>query len=110
MSRHYFKVGQVVGHVAGIVGPDRIRRSFVGAIVGIDAPCEHCDGERSDRVRHDELRGFVCPDCDSALDEMLDEIPLCPVCGKPRTLRKPTTSIVTPECQCQCDLNARSAK
>lgn len=71
--RHYFKVGQVVGPSAGIAGTDRVRRSFVGAIVGIDAPCEHCDGEHSDRVRLDPLRGFVCPPCDSALDEMLEE-------------------------------------
>lgn len=32
--------------------------------------CEHCDGERSSMVRHDELRGWVCQWCDSALDEM----------------------------------------
>lgn len=35
--------------------------------------CEHCDGERSRYVRIDDLRGFVCPDCDSSLDEMLAE-------------------------------------
>lgn len=35
--------------------------------------CEHCDGERSDQVREDRLRGYVCPPCDSALDEMLGE-------------------------------------
>jgi len=35
--------------------------------------CEHCDGERSRLVRKDDLRGWVCPHCDSALDEMLAE-------------------------------------
>lgn len=35
--------------------------------------CEHCDGERSRYVRIDPLRGHVCPECDSSLDEMLDE-------------------------------------
>lgn len=35
--------------------------------------CEHCDGERSRHVRNDHLRGWVCPLCDSALDEMLNE-------------------------------------
>jgi hypothetical protein len=35
--------------------------------------CEHCDGEHSRMVRIDDLRGFVCPSCDSALDEMLHE-------------------------------------
>ena len=54
--------------------------------------CEHCDGEhetvhrfrtqlphahgeyeRAPLVRHDDLRGWVCPACDSTLDEMLDE-------------------------------------
>jgi hypothetical protein len=37
--------------------------------------CEHCDGERSRYVRIDDLRGYVCPDCDSSLDEMFDEQP-----------------------------------
>jgi predicted HNH restriction endonuclease len=32
--------------------------------------CEHCDGERSEMVREDRLRGFVCPPCDSSFDEM----------------------------------------
>lgn len=36
-------------------------------------PCEHCDGERSNFVRHDSLRGLTCPHCDSSLDEMLEE-------------------------------------
>lgn len=35
--------------------------------------CEHCDGERSRHVRNDHLRGWVCPPCDSSLDEMLQE-------------------------------------
>lgn len=35
--------------------------------------CEHCDGERSSLVRRDDLRGWVCPPCDSALDEMFEE-------------------------------------
>lgn len=42
----------------------------------VDLPiheCEHCDGERSPLVREDHLRGHVCPDCDSSLDEMLGE-------------------------------------
>lgn len=37
--------------------------------------CEHCDGERSRFVRIDGSRGYVCPDCDSSLDEMFDEEP-----------------------------------
>jgi hypothetical protein len=37
--------------------------------------CEHCDGVRSRYVRIDDLRGYVCPDCDSSLDEMFDEQP-----------------------------------
>lgn len=35
--------------------------------------CEHCDGERSRYVRHDHLRGWICPPCDSSLDEMFGE-------------------------------------
>ena len=35
--------------------------------------CEHCDGEHSVYAREDSLRGFVCPSCDSALDEMFEE-------------------------------------
>jgi hypothetical protein len=30
--------------------------------------CEHCDGPRP--TRNDYLRGYVCRDCDSALDAM----------------------------------------
>ena len=70
MKRHYFKAG--VG-TQGIRGPDGVRRSFVGTVVGIDVPCKHCQGENSAKVRLDPLRGFVCPSCDSALDEMLGE-------------------------------------
>lgn len=40
--------------------------------------CEHCDGEHSRYVRNDHLRGWVCPSCDSALDEMLKEGPFAP--------------------------------
>jgi len=43
-----------------------------GALVSTPS-CEHCDGERSRYVRIDNLRGFVCPDCDSSIDEMLAE-------------------------------------
>ncbi len=32
--------------------------------------CEHCDCERSPMVRWDDLRGWVCPPCDSSLDAM----------------------------------------
>lgn len=46
-------------------------------------PCEHCDGERSNLVRHDFLRGNVCPPCDSSLDEMFEEDANTPY---PRTL------------------------
>lgn len=35
--------------------------------------CEHCDGVDSTLVREDDLRGWVCPVCDSALDEMFSE-------------------------------------
>ena len=35
--------------------------------------CEHCDGERSRYVRNDHLRGWICPLCDSSLDEMFNE-------------------------------------
>jgi hypothetical protein len=41
-------------------------------LVGSPA-CEHCDGERQRLVRNDHLRGWVCPPCDSSLDEMLQE-------------------------------------
>lgn len=35
-------------------------------------PCEHCDGEHDDNhVRNDDLRGWVCEHCDSAIDAML---------------------------------------
>jgi hypothetical protein len=37
--------------------------------------CEHCDGVDSPMVRQDELRGWICPVCDSALDEMFNETP-----------------------------------
>ena len=32
--------------------------------------CEHCDSESGPMVREDRLRGFVCSDCDAAMDEM----------------------------------------
>ncbi len=35
--------------------------------------CEHCDAERSNFVRNDELRGNVCPPCDSSLDAMFGD-------------------------------------
>lgn len=35
--------------------------------------CEHCDGEHQRLVRNDSLRGWVCPPCDSSLDEMLGD-------------------------------------
>lgn len=69
-----------VAHLHGIkVLPDKIvdGRRYVdawttphGATVSTPE-CEHCDGERSRYVRIDQLRGHVCPDCDSSLDEML---------------------------------------
>lgn len=50
--------------------------------------CEHCDGEHQTQFqldkppapwlawgRDDYLRGYVCPKCDSALDEMTGESP-----------------------------------
>jgi hypothetical protein len=40
-----------------------------GALVSSPG-CEHCDGEKSAWVRQDNLRGWVCPICDMALDEM----------------------------------------
>lgn len=39
----------------------------------IHAVCEHCDGERHDYIRHDDLRGTICPYCDSSIDEMFKE-------------------------------------
>lgn len=57
----------------------------------IATPCEHCDGERQEEKqlepsgttcvtglrlsfgRLDYLRGYVCPECDSSLDELLKE-------------------------------------
>lgn len=62
-----------VGASAGIRGPDGVYRTLTGRVIGSDVPCEHCDGERSPKVRIDALRGLVCPPCDSALDEMLGE-------------------------------------
>ena len=37
--------------------------------------CEHCDRPWEDghMIRLDSLRGYTCRDCDSALDEMLQE-------------------------------------
>ena len=35
--------------------------------------CEHCDGGR--KVRHDDLRGAVCPSCDRALDALFRKAP-----------------------------------
>lgn len=45
-----------------------------GALVSSPA-CEHCDGEKSAWVRYDTTtnRGWVCPVCDDALDEMYPE-------------------------------------
>jgi hypothetical protein len=48
------------------------RTTSYGMLVGSLA-CEHCDGERQRLVRNDHLRGWVCPPCDSSLDEMLQE-------------------------------------
>jgi Zn finger protein HypA/HybF involved in hydrogenase expression len=39
---------------------------------GASPDCEHCDGVRSRFVRNDYLRGYVCPVCDSSLDEMFE--------------------------------------
>jgi hypothetical protein len=44
-----------------------------GRCLPLGSCCEHCDGERSEYVRIDDLRGHVCPECDSSLDEMLGE-------------------------------------
>jgi len=58
----------------GLVG----RREYVDARTtpngsSVCSPeCEHCDGEKSAWTRTDELRGWVCPLCDLALDEMVD--------------------------------------
>ena len=74
MRRRYFDVRRPPAHsTAAIRGNDGIYRSLAGGVVGISIPCEHCDGERSPKVRADVLRGFVCPHCDSAIDEMLAE-------------------------------------
>lgn len=51
----------------------RIPRTFLGIYMGARRECEHCDGESSRLVRKDDLRGRVCPCCDSALDEMFEE-------------------------------------
>lgn len=62
----------------GKTGPDRVvggRRyhDTTGRCLPACLACEHCDGERGSYVRNDYLRGYVCPDCDSSLDEMLGE-------------------------------------
>lgn len=48
------------------------RTTSYGMMVSSPA-CEHCDGEHQRLVRNDSLRGWVCPPCDSSLDEMLKE-------------------------------------
>jgi len=74
VSRRYFDTSRTPKTGPAVVrGPDSVYRTLTGDAIGIDRPCEHCDGERSRRVRLDALRGYVCPPCDSALDEMLDE-------------------------------------
>ena len=79
VSRRYFDTSRTPKPGPAVVrGPDGVYRTLVGRVVGVDHACEHCDGERSHRVRLDELRGFVCPPCDSALDEMLDETEAAP--------------------------------
>lgn len=72
--RSYFAVKRLPLQSMLIVrGVDGVYRTLTGRVVGIDVPCEHCDGEHSPKVRLDDLRGYVCPSCDSALDEMFDE-------------------------------------
>jgi hypothetical protein len=74
VSRSYFDISRTPKQTHYVIrGPDGVYRTLAGRVIGIDVPCEHCEGERSRKVRHDELRGFVCPPCDSALDEMLGE-------------------------------------
>lgn len=70
--RRYFDC-RVASKSGGIRGPDGVYRTLAGRVVGIEAMCEHCDSEQSPKVRVDPLRGFVCPPCDSVLDEMLGE-------------------------------------
>jgi len=48
----------------------RTPETFLGVYVRARRECEHCDGERSPLVREDRLRGYICPLCDSSLDEM----------------------------------------
>jgi hypothetical protein len=48
-------------------------RDTIGRYWPASSQCQHCDGENSDWVRADRLRGLVCPTCDSALDEMFGE-------------------------------------
>ena len=73
MRHRYFDVRKAALS-DGIRGPDGVYRTLTGKIVGIEVACKHCDSERSPKVRLDTLRGFVCPPCDSALDEMLMEV------------------------------------
>ncbi len=74
VTRRYFDTRRSPKQSPAVVrGPDGVYRSLTGLVVGIDVPCEHCDGERSHKVRLDALRGYVCPSCDSSLDEMLGE-------------------------------------
>lgn len=40
---------------------------------GTDALCEHCDAGGGTPLRNDHLRGWICEECDSALDEMFEE-------------------------------------
>jgi hypothetical protein len=62
------------------------RRSYIDALhtprgSQVSSPaCEHCAGEKSAWVRHDELRGWVCPVCDDSLDAMLS-MRVCDKCG-----------------------------
>jgi Zn finger protein HypA/HybF involved in hydrogenase expression len=49
--------------------------TWMGIYLRAIPECEHCDGERGHMVREDRLRGHICPDCDSSLDEMFGEGP-----------------------------------
>jgi len=74
MRRRYFDISKPPTQtLSAIRGRDGVYRTLFGRVVGIDVPCEHCESERSTKVRLDDLRGYVCPPCDSALDEMLGE-------------------------------------
>lgn len=74
MTTHHKERRELAKVVTGLLR----KRAYVDALTTsygmlVSSPsCEHCDGERSQWVRHDALRGWICPLCDDSLDAMYE--------------------------------------